>query len=150
MESLSDRQFQVLLKEYDLLQNKIKDYDARSFQIKGWSITIFSAVVSIAIINSKPILLMVPFFTSLIFLGLDGLYKSFQYLVIQRSLEIEEQFNAKENIVVVGYLSHCFFGRDNSLIGRIKRVGSRLFVFNVMALYLSKIIVLLIISVVAI
>jgi hypothetical protein len=77
MESLTNRQYEVLLKEYEILHTRIAGYDARLFQIKGWSITIFSAAVGVAVVEKQPLLLIVPLFSCIIFWGLDALYKNF-------------------------------------------------------------------------
>ena len=142
MESLTKRQFEVLMKEYDLLQSRIRDYDARVFQIKGWSTTIFSAALGLAILQNKPLLLLVPLFACFIFWGLDALFKSFQHIMIERAYEVEAIFNGNSTSVEVGLVTHSFERRDKKLFGRIKRVGKILFLFNVMALYIGKLVIL--------
>jgi hypothetical protein len=138
VDSLSDRQYDFIVKEYDLVQSRIRDYDTRLFQIKGWSITIFSAAIGLAIAQDIKLLLIVPFFSCLIFWGLDALYKSFQHIMIDRSLEIEKFVCGSTETCIPANLSGCFCSRDKKLVGRIKRVSQRLFVFNVMALYIGK------------
>jgi hypothetical protein len=145
MDSLTNRQYEFILKEYDLVQSRVRDYDARLFQIKGWSITIFSAALGLAIVQGKELLLVVPFFSCLIFWGLDALYKSFQYIMIERSLEIEKFVCGNAGECIPAYLSGAFSARDKTIVGRIKRVSKRLFNFNVMALYLGKIAILFLI-----
>ncbi len=147
MESLTQRQFEVLMKEYDLLQSRVRDYDARVFQIKGWSTTIFSAALWLAIAKEKPFLLLVPLFTCFIFWGLDALFKSFQQIMIDRVNEVEEIFNGNSSCTKVGLVSHSFERRDKTFIGRVMRVKNSLFIFNVMALYVGKLLVLAIVGV---
>ena len=146
MESLTSREYDVLLKEYELLHARVNDYDSRLFQIKGWSITIFSAMLGFAILKDKPLLLIVPFFTCFIFWGLDALYKSFQRITIERTVEVESFFNGTIDNIKPARVSLSFEDRDTTLLGRIKRVGGALFVFNVMALYIGKLIILAIVG----
>jgi len=148
MESLTDRQFEVLIKEYELLLAQTKEFDARLFQIKGWSTAIYSAATGLAIVNDIQLLLLVPIFSCLIFWGLEGLYKNFQYVLIYRTRDVEAIFNNKnkdlENIKV-GHISTSFLELDYRFFERIKRVFSKMFLFNVLALYVAKILVLIVI-----
>ena len=147
MKHLSERQFETLLKEYDLLHTQIREYDARIFQIKGWSIAVFSASIALSVTHSQAILLLVSTFASFMFWGLDALYKSFQHLLIHRSLEIEAVFNGLSKNTSYMKLFGTFKQRDTSLVGRVKRVGQRLFAFNVFALYVSQLIIVAILAI---
>ena len=145
MENLTDRQFQVLIKEYEMLQSRSKDCETRRFQIHGWSISIFSAAVGLTVLRNEPLFLMIPLLTCLLFWGMDSLYKSFQRILIDRSLEVESIFAGISTIVEVGVLSRRFESRDKTILGRIRRVGQRIFAFNVMVLYVGQIFTLLVI-----
>lgn len=43
--SFIDYQKDLLMKEAEIIQEKIKDYDNLSFKIKGWCITLWSAFI---------------------------------------------------------------------------------------------------------
>ncbi len=142
MEALSDRQFQVLLKEYDILLTTTRSFDTLLFQIKGWSVTVYSAATGLALLNNKPLLLLVPLISSLIFWGLDGLYKNFQFIYINRTRKVEAALNGECEIEKYGYISSEFEFLDTKIASRFKRAQGKLFVFNVMILYLAQIIFL--------
>lgn len=132
---------EFILKEYEILHAGIRNLDARVFQIKGWSITLFSALAALAITEKSPAVLIIATIAATFFWLIDGLYKSFQRTLINRSLEIEEQVNGQGSIEKILYASHSFELRDKTLIGRIKRVVYQMFVFNVAALYVIQIVV---------
>ncbi len=141
MEKLNDRQFEVLVKEYEILLALIREYDARLFQLKGWSTTVFSAAVGLALVNEKPYLLFVSLFSCVVFWGLEGLYKNFQFVSIERARDVEAMFNKSNGEKLpqnIGYLITSYYDLDGSVSSKIKRVLSKLFLFSVAALYFSK------------
>ncbi|NOZ90740.1 MAG: hypothetical protein GXO60_05605 [Epsilonproteobacteria bacterium] len=147
MKELTDREFQVLLKEFELLNSIIKDLDTRIFQIKSWSISIFSAIIGLSILNNKPILLFIPLITSLLFWVIEGLYKMYQKIFIERLLEIENFFNKEKTNIKIAYISHSFKNKNKiKSLEKIYLLSERMLTFNVSILYLSKIAILFIIS----
>ena len=81
------------------------------------------------------------------FWGLDALYKSFQHILIERTLEVEAAINCSSEITSHMKVSGIFEQRDTSLIGRAKRVGQRLFTFNVFALYVSQLAIVAVLAI---
>lgn len=135
-----DSSLDLLQKEYQILHSSINNLDARVFQVKGWSITVFSAISILAISDkTSPEVLIIGIVSGSFFWLIDALYKSFQKILISRSLDIERQVNSGEPIERVFYISHSFEDRDKSLWGRLARVTSQMLVFNVAALYSAQI-----------
>ena len=149
MESLSEREFEILIKEYEILQKAIRDFDARLFQIKGWSIAIYSTATGLALLNNRPILLLVPLISSIIFWGLDAMYKNFQYVCINRTRKVESALNGDIKIDKYAYISSEFINKEGTFIFKFKKGFKKLFFFNVMFLYLAKIFVLCILLLIA-
>jgi len=147
MESLTDKQFQVLVKEFEILNSTIKDFNTKVFQIKGWSITIFSATIGLSIVNNKPILLLIPLISSFLFWGMEGVYKKFQKIMIDRVIEVEKTFNNEKLTINIGHLNHSFHkSPPRSFLQKINSNLDRMFTFNVYILYLTQIIILLLIA----
>lgn len=84
-----DYQYELLLKEVDILQSAIREYDKTLFTIKGWAITIFSAFVFFIAEKGKPELLGLAALSMILFWVLDAIYKSFQRRFIYRYLYLE-------------------------------------------------------------
>ncbi|MFP3939735.1 MAG: hypothetical protein ACLF0P_05460 [Thermoanaerobaculia bacterium] len=81
--------FQILLKEYELLQQNIRAHDTVVFQIKGWAITLYSASVVLSVNQKARIYLALSVVVILLFWGLEALFKSFQRHFILRNRAIE-------------------------------------------------------------
>ena len=148
MDRLTEREFEVLLKEYDNLQAGAREYNTRIFQIKGWSIGIFSAMCGLAIVQNQSLFLLIPFFSTILFCGMECLYKGFQTILDNRMLEVEEIFLGKAIKPEVGVITHRFKNRDITVRGRIKRFTASLYKFNVVVLYFGQLVILLILAVI--
>lgn len=84
-----EHEWQLLMKEIDILQNSIRSYDTILFQIKGWAITIFSGFVYFVAKEKEPIYLAFAAAAVVLFWALDSTYKSFQRGFIIRFNKIE-------------------------------------------------------------
>lgn len=85
-----DYQFELLKFELDTLQQGIRNYDSILFVIKGWAITIFSAVILFSAQVEKPIYLLLCVISTLLFWLLDGVFKAIQRAYTLRYNEIEK------------------------------------------------------------
>ena len=54
-----DARLALLLAELNALQDQLRDYDTRLFQIKGWCVTVSLAVGGFAAVYHRPALLAV-------------------------------------------------------------------------------------------
>ena len=72
-----------------MLQNGIRGYDSIVFTIKGWAITVFSAIILFAIDKQKPFLYLFCIASVLSFWLIDAYYKSTQNILISRYRKIE-------------------------------------------------------------
>lgn len=89
MEDLFSYRLNLLQKEMEMLQNGIRGYDSIVFTIKGWTITVFSAIILFAIDKQKPFLYLFCIASILSFWLIDAFYKSTQNTLIYRYRKIE-------------------------------------------------------------
>ncbi|MGA7952114.1 MAG: hypothetical protein WCA07_01210 [Gloeobacterales cyanobacterium] len=89
MEDLFSYRLSLLQKEMEMLQNGIRGYDSIVFTIKGWSITVFSAIILFAVDKQKPFLYLFCIASILSFWLIDAFYKSTQNILINRYRKIE-------------------------------------------------------------
>jgi hypothetical protein len=106
----------ILLKEIDLINRQIQQYDEHSLKIKNWAITVWSAAIFFVItqyyllISSTPfiaeLLLYFPLFIPIPFWGFDGLYKKFQRTFIARSEAIRDFLNKNDTKYELGTIGN--------------------------------------------
>jgi hypothetical protein len=89
MEDLFSYRLGLLQKEMEMLQNAIRGYDSIVFTIKGWAITVFSAIILFAVDKQKPLLYLFCIASVLSFWLIDAFYKSTQNILISRYRKIE-------------------------------------------------------------
>ena len=96
-ETVTDRNTQAnLLKdEYVMLQNLYEDFDSKGLTIKGWSITVALAIIGTGLLAQKDILLLVAFFTSLVFWYLEAYWRGLAHFFSVRIQNIEKAFRAE-------------------------------------------------------
>ncbi len=80
---------ELATKEYFQCLSIIDAFDGRVLSIKAWSVTTSLAGIGAAFSYSKPNLLLVSAVSSLVFWWLEGTWKMFQHMYINRSKEIE-------------------------------------------------------------
>jgi len=103
VERLSERDLTILLKELDIINRQIQQYDDHSLKIKNWAITIWSAATFFSITQYftiitmplliRDLLLYLPIFIAIPFWIFDALYKKFQRTFIARSEAIRDFLN---------------------------------------------------------
>ncbi len=94
---LIDIQIELLLKELEIIQFKITEYDKLSFRIKGWTITLWSGIILWGVYTLLPGLL-ISFILGIeltIFWFLDTLYKIYQRYHIVRLEWVQDFINNK-------------------------------------------------------
>ncbi|MEE9378381.1 MAG: hypothetical protein V3V33_10135 [Candidatus Lokiarchaeia archaeon] len=97
---MSDFRSNLILKEIEIIQNKIDKYDKHSLIIKGWAITLWSASwifiieqrISNPAYNLEGIVLII-IFAILSFWFFDSLYKYYQRAFVVRTKQIEDYLN---------------------------------------------------------
>ncbi len=98
---LIDIQIELLLKELEIIQFKITEYDKLSFRIKGWTITLWSGIILWGIYALLPGLL-ISFILGIeltIFWFLDTLYKIYQRYHIVRLEWVQDFINNKNRFI---------------------------------------------------
>lgn len=68
------------IKHLELIQITINRFSTNSFQIKGWSILIVSALFALAASDANPYFAFLAYVPSVVFWGLDGYYLSMERL----------------------------------------------------------------------
>lgn len=92
---LFDYKFEILQNEIEQLQEAIRSYDTIVFTIKGWCITVFSALIFVAIDREQSSLLVIAACGVALFWMLDAINKSFQSVFIARYRQIEHYLRTK-------------------------------------------------------
>ena len=98
MKGLFDFRLEILKQEIDNLQSSIRNYNNILYLIKGWSITIFSGLIALAIQqnNEKIILISIP--TVLMFWLIETLARIVQRHFIARYHKIEWFLRSKSRL----------------------------------------------------
>ena len=65
---------QETIKHFEFIQAAIARMAGNSFLLKGWTVTITTALFSLAAAGTKPVLVLVALFPTLAFWGLDAYY----------------------------------------------------------------------------
>jgi hypothetical protein len=95
METLFSYQLQLLLIEIEIIQSKISSFDDLSFKIKGWAVTLWSAIIIWSYKNGGSDLLLIAVIVILSFWFLDAYYKTIQIQFRTRMSSIEDFINSK-------------------------------------------------------
>jgi len=96
MESLFEYQSQLLLKEIEIIQLKISTFDDLSFKIKGWAITLWSAIIIWGYKNSNYDFLIVAIIVVFSFWLVDAYFKTYQKRFRLRIRTIEDFINSND------------------------------------------------------
>lgn len=96
-----DIQIDLLLKEVEIIQYKITEYDKLSFKIKGWTITLWSGIIlwGIYTLLSGILISIILVIELLIFWFLDTLFKIYQRYHVVRLEWIQDFINNKNQFV---------------------------------------------------
>ena len=84
-----DYQFELMLKEIDYLRKRLDSYDDISFKIKGWSITLWSALTVYGIKGKEALIILSAIPVMLTFYILEAIFKKYQRRYISRLQTIE-------------------------------------------------------------
>jgi len=99
---LFDYQKQLLLQEIETIQSKISIYDNLSFTIKGWAVTLWSAIVIFGVKENNIEIIIVSIFVVLAFWILDTYFKIYQRRLTTRMGVIEDFLNNIEEYELKG------------------------------------------------
>lgn len=94
MKELFDYQFDLVLKEIEVLHSGIRNFDSTFIKIKSWAITTFSAFIFFSIRESKPVFFLIAAIVILLFWIVEAQHKRFQRQYIVRYNQIEHQLRA--------------------------------------------------------
>ena len=96
--NLRDTDFRLawIEREVAILERKIEFFDDLSFKIKGWAITVWSALISFALTRNDWRIAAIGSLVPLLFLVVDASYKRYQVAFVNRTREIMRLLNDPE------------------------------------------------------
>lgn len=111
-------QIDLLLKELEIIQLKITEYDKLSFKIKGWSITLWTGIILWGIYALLPGILIsiIQGIALSIFWFLDTLFKIYQRYHVVRLEWIQDFVNQKNNFADSGLFDEIKKERISNLL----------------------------------
>jgi len=121
--SIFEYRLEVLLKEWDFAQGQIGQFDSIAMTIRGWAVSVFSAMLAAAIALHNADLCLWTMMPIILFWLLDALFKSFQELVIDRSRKIEDYLRSKE--FAADAASQMTFGFETPQIAGLFQADNR-------------------------
>jgi hypothetical protein len=134
---------ELIMEEWKQAQVHIARFDTIGFSIRGWAVSIVSAVLVIAANQKHPALMLFGPFPVAMFWLLDGLHKAFQRQFIERSRELEKyistELDAEFKSGALAFVAPDFgvrFIRRKSWIGNAVYVVKCSFLYNVALPYL--------------
>lgn len=92
---LFEFQKNLLTEEIKYIHSIITDYDDLSFKIKGWAVTIWSAVVAFGAKENAPLVIIASIPVLIAFWILDAYFKQYQRRSMSRISVIEDFLNSK-------------------------------------------------------
>jgi hypothetical protein len=93
--SLFTFQYELLMAEVKFIQARIAAYDGIAFRIKGWAVTLWSAVVGFGVKEKTPLLVLASLPVLLVFWLLDAIFKGYQRRTTSRMGAIERFFDSR-------------------------------------------------------
>jgi hypothetical protein len=102
--------------ELKILQTTIDKFDGFTFQIKNWFLTIFSAVIGYAVVNTNMTLLKLNFAIIIVFYSYEITYRVSHTGFLERSRKIQRLLRQNEAIANEDkppYLDKYFFTEEN-------------------------------------
>ena len=88
-------QYELLMAEVKFIQSRIAAYDGIAFKIKGWAVTLWSAVVGLGAKEKAPLLVMASLPVLLVFWVLDAIFKGYQRRSMTRMGVLERFFDSQ-------------------------------------------------------
>ncbi len=85
----------IIKQELGMVQSSIDKYDDINFRIRGWEVTIWSALMVVFFQTGKNLVPVIAMLVPLIFWALDGLYKSFRESYKNRKNKISMYLSSK-------------------------------------------------------
>jgi hypothetical protein len=119
--SIFEYRLDVLLKEWEFAQAQIGQFDTIAMSIRGWAVSLFSAMLAASITLKNPDLLCWAPVPIILFWLLDALFKSFQERVIERSHKIEAYLRSQR--FAEDAKSQAALGFETPFISSVFKVG---------------------------
>jgi hypothetical protein len=140
-----DYKIEILVKEWDAIQGAIGRFDTLAFNIKGWAISLFTAVLVVSATQRVPELMILAILPLMMFWLIDALYKSFQRRYIIRGTEIETYLSSESFVKDIELRSIAHFSSpviniqfgSYTYLHRIGLILRSAFSWNVFLLYFS-------------
>jgi hypothetical protein len=93
---LFDFQQSILMKEIDYIHSQISNFDRLSFQIKGWAVTLWSAIVAFGASQTSVLVVLASIPVMVTFWILDAFFKQYQHRFTSRMGFIEMFFDSRD------------------------------------------------------
>ena len=116
-----------ILREYFLALQIIDNFDNRTLQIKSWSVTASGVAIAAAYIEDQPQLFLLGAVSAAIFWFIEGMWKSFQRIVIERSEHLETLLSAGGDYAGPAWSAHF---RQNFTFWRKLQRFPRVFLYT--------------------
>jgi hypothetical protein len=113
-DNLFDFQLALLDKEIEYLHTQIAHFDTLSFQIKGWAITIWAAIIAFGSSQTKAIVILASIPAMFTFWVIDSFFKKYQYRHTYRLGVIEMFLDSRGEFLKTG-IRRAFSRRDFGL-----------------------------------
>ncbi len=95
-QNLAEAKLDIIKHELDRVQSSIDKYDETNFKIRGWEVTIWSALMVVYFQSGKHTVLAVALLMPFVFFVLDGMYKSFREGYKSRRNDIIEYLSSEK------------------------------------------------------
>jgi hypothetical protein len=91
----TDKIYEFLTKTRELDMSRISSLDSTTFTIKGWAITLVTAIIGLALQYHSRQFLYIGIVTTAFFAAIDFSYRKVQLLHVERVLKIEKYLESK-------------------------------------------------------
>ena len=144
MADLFEFKYNQILIEWELLVKSINNLDRIIFAIRGWAVSVVTAIIAFAYISKEPRVALYGLAPIVMFWTMDALYKSFQRIFIARHKQIEQYLQSdrcRDDFVekvmpeFVAPNSLAKFGAKKDEASRISDVITTAFLRNVFMTY---------------
>lgn len=141
MNTNKDKIYEVLTSTRGVDLDRISSLDSTTFTIKGWAVTLVTALISLAIQQKNPIFLYIGLVPTIFFGMIDYFYRKIQLSHVERVVRIERYLELKY-LSEIDELKNLF----KSFYPNPGKNFTRDYLISVYLVYLSMIIVLILFS----
>lgn len=86
----------LLIKEWEITNEKMSSYDGTLLTIRGWAITVTSAIIAYAFVEKNQVVALLSIVPTLLIGGIDVIFKGYQRRMSIRREELEQFFKSSD------------------------------------------------------